>query len=83
MKAIATFLKKFKAPDMNILFITKIKIFEFVKWSYRLPPPSMLTIECKMINMFGDMFGTCGLIFFKHMPFWYMFSDHVALEYMR
>ena len=34
IKAVATFLKNFKA-HMNILFIIKVKIFMLVKWSYR------------------------------------------------
>ena len=48
---------------MNILFIIKVKVLMFIKWSYRFPPQKkelknqnkikiVLSIEPKMVSMF-------------------------------
>ena len=46
--SVAIFLITLEVDLMNILFMIKVKILVFIKWSYRSPPPIMQTIELRM-----------------------------------
>ena len=74
MMPIAKYLLDFGA-HMITLFIVKVKILVFVKWSYR-SPPIMLSLQ------WLTYFAHTNAISFKHMmSFWYPFLDPHPTQY--
>ena len=68
--SVAIFLIALEIDHMNILFMIKVKILMFVKWSYRSPLITQ-TMEPRM----NKIFWAHNPISFKHISVWCPFWD--------